>query len=321
MNRGSAIIRNNIITQNGNETEYIAAPGICVVLSETTINNNTIANNYNSYNGAGIQIVIGTSTLYENTFTGNKSNGNGGAIVIGQDLNTSMARGNISGTKATLYGNSFTSNQGDKGGAITVYEDAFVYNKVGEAWRAFNMPHATVTFVEHNANTDDNNTYTNNSLNEDFSSSRDGVEESTDIWFDGEATSATGTLELSPATATGNAGEKMTLTATLTINTVAYNGTVAFTLPFATTEDASITIGGEKRPINPTELFNDNKGIGILGINSTDTQTVAVTFNYTPVTSMDQDVYMVSAAVDVDGADTRYTQSDFTEATLTIPPQ
>ncbi len=322
VNRGSAIIRNNILTANGNETENSGAPGISVVLSETTINNNTITNNYNVDEGAGIHLVIGTSTVYANSFTGNKSEGNGGAIVIGEETRYSMARDAENDTKVTVYGNSFTNNVGDKGGAIAVYEDATPYNKAGEAWRAFNMPGATTTFVEHNADTEDNNTYSGNSLNEDFSSSRDGVEESTDIWFAGEIKSTAGTLDLSPATVTGDAGEQITLTATYTLDFPACNGAVGFAVPepFKLTQDASITVGG-KTVETDRVFFLDAKTVAIVGINCTDTQTVALAFNYTPATQMDEDDYVVGTRINVDGTGTRYTESDFTYATMTIPPQ
>jgi hypothetical protein len=237
------------------------------------------------------------------------------------DGTSSTEQRKLETTSPKIYNNHIVNNRATNGAGIYIEENARPVNAAGTVWKNFNAPNATITFVENT--TTKNNTYRGNSIIQVLTASRDVLsQEGADIYFNAEYKTPTGTLTLSPATATGNAGEKITFKATYTINSYTYEGSTTFKLPaeINITTGASVTIDNEtKRFLTVEEIIDQHTVLLTELINGTEEQIIVFDFIYNG--ALKEETYNFKMTFDADGEGTLYTVSDESGASLTIPPQ
>ena len=337
----NAIIRNNLITENGTDVEHKSGRGLYVSTSNSDVKIHDNIISYNTYTytfesmsrsvpqtrGAGIFVESGSPEIYDNVIDNNISDGNGGGICLGSEPIWSASRSgrDVETYTPIVYGNTISNNTAENGAGVYVYSNMNVKNgdETSPYWREFNVPNATVDFVEHN-DTEDNNTYTSNQLTGgDAASSREvQSEEGRDICFEGPIESYVPQLLIAPATATGNAGEPITVTATVNITGYTYEGSMTFKLPeeCTITTDASVTIGeGTKRSLKGAEVI-DEQTVLLTGLTS-ETGDQSIILNFIHTGELAQAEYEFSATCDADGTGTLYSISEEATDSLEIPPQ
>ncbi len=324
INRVDAIVRNNLLTENGTGTGNPSADksgiGIAVEAASPTLYNNTITNNYNILGGAGIGVIDGNPTIYNNTISDNVSYGYGAGIGIvdGMYLMESMAPSAIRENRSepailrpVIYNNTITNNAAVTGPGIFFYYRADPKNADGSSWKHFNSGTANVTFVENTTNS--NNTYTGNT---NLGNYTDGA----DIRY-GTDTTAEGTLTLRPEA--GTEREAIILNIDYLIGQEFHGGSLTVDIPtgFELTADASVIIDG-----TATEASNytySTQGITITGINlEAGTVTLRLANQAIPTglanVSESRDLgYTFNARGDADGADTAWDKSDENETEFT----
>ncbi len=313
----NVVIRYNLITENGTTSENRNGYGIYLNGSNSEIHDNIISKNYNAMgDGAGIVVKYSDPKIYNNVIDSNTTSENGAGIVVGRELLTTSSRNGYN-EHATIYNNTFSNNTAADGAGVYVYENAGAFDKDNSEWARFNVPDATVSFVEHNTNDSDNNTYSNNSIISNQMSFRAVTDEGKDIAFGGTETSYIGNLQLAPSTATGDDGDKITITATYSVTGFTYEGSVTFKLPvgMSLTDTSSITVNGVRNELNQGE----KTAVTIDGIYTSGGQNIVLEFTHS--TALGEGDYGMTAQVDADGDGTRWVASELSYATLTIPPQ
>jgi hypothetical protein len=213
----------------------------------------------------------------------------------------------------TLYNNTFENlNVTEAGAAIYTFAGS-IFNNNGDEWKVFNSPAADVVFVENT--TEDLNTYSNCTIN--GNPTQEGAQIA---WF--MATTADGNLQITPETATGNAGEKITIKATCTIPQDTYDASLTFIIPpeMVITTDASVTVGqSDKRPLKAAELKDDQTVLLTEITNETNGETIV--FDFIHRDGLSSGEYEFSMLYDADGSGTLYMPSEKAKDNLTIPSQ
>jgi predicted outer membrane repeat protein len=284
---GKAVeIKDNIITRNGTQTGDMDGYGIYLNDSDARICDNRITSNWNGdENGAGISVNGNSNPVIEKNYIAyNISGENGGGIALSD------------GSTVQLYANAFSENEAVKGNCVYVAQNATPTNKAGTEWRRFNVPNATVSFVEHNTNSEDDNYYLTGSA----------VSEGSFIYFDGHVRTLEGELTVSPATLTGEGS--VTLSLTYIFDCETSKGVVTFSLPEGATitTGATITIDGTERPAKSEEISADGTQV-CLNIGTGNTQReITLTYAATPTYAL----HSFEAVLDADGVDGVHMPSD-----------
>ena len=296
--------------------------GGALTISEAspTIRYNVFKDNL-SFDGGAINVNTGSPLIVHNEFISNLAE-RGAAICLGYyPFKTESRSADEQGT-VTVYGNLFTDNRAYEGAGIYIDDRYTVLNAEGNPWRLFNVPDATVTFVENTTTL--NNRYTHNLIRaQETSSSRETVsQEGADIAFDGQYETTDGSLVIHPAIAPGNDDEALTIEAIYTIFNLTGEGSATLKLPdgISITTDASVTVaGGTKRFLSAGEIV-DTQTVLLKNL-TCGTEPYTITFNIPHHGGLKAGTYTFSMAHDADGEGTLYTISDATEAHLSIPNQ
>ncbi|HPF16202.1 MAG TPA: SwmB domain-containing protein [Thermotogota bacterium] len=328
-----AIIRNNIITENGSEGAGACGIAVNAVSVEVKIYDNHICQNFSgggiylqgnsqitdntiayntAENGGGIFVLSGQPTITSNIIESNTAVGNGGGIYLETG---GFGQPSRSGDRPAIFNNIIRNNRAEKGAGVYVDADMEPVNEEGNLWRRFNAPLSTPDFVEHNANSEKNNVYTGNILSVNPFSSRDGETEGTDIYFEGESQTKTGTFEVNEEIGTGTSAGQSLISATYTFAGFSSEGSITVHIPNGITidESASVTIGdGETLPLSDEQINGEN--IFLNGITGTDVS-IHINMAQPPLANGD---YIFQVRSDADGSGTRYLTSDATTQTLTI---
>ncbi len=326
-----ATIRHNLITENGVENESTGM-GVLTENASPVIHDNLISNNFSGKFegafGAGISTLSGGAKIYSNTITGNTSFLGSGICVVSKE---GMDMPETYDTVPTIYKNTISNNTAvDSGAGIYITSNATVLNINGYPWFRFYSPYVPVSFVER-SNGDDKNTYSGNLLIPEEGSARLAIEEKRDIAFYSEATmsniseySPMGTLETSPATATGIEGDAFIFTATYTFDGACYDASVTFTglEKLDLSSNASITIGcGIPRELKTEEFDAPGGRVSLTGITGVGTTVVLMLKQTTP---LNEQTMTFEAIPDYDGTGTFYMESSSPEiasSTLIIPSE
>ena len=287
-----AEIRYNIITGNGSETAGTQGCGIYVNGVSAHIHHNIIEENYNQNVGAGIYL--------------------GSGILSSERIAEPVS--------PKVYANTIRNNTAVMGAGVYIAENTTPVNADDSPWERFNVPDASVTFVEHNTDSANNNSYTGNVITGSLITSRAAPDEGRDMYFDGVYPSALSGFELNPATDIGLPSEQtlFNLICTLSESTSEGSLTVDFPAQITITSAASITSDGNKRAVSAGEIYNSGHTLMLQGITTEGTNTIQIDFRLNAELKMG--AYGFSSAVDFDGDGARYSLSPIYEATLTIPP-
>jgi predicted outer membrane repeat protein len=326
----NATIRNNLITENGDQITGSTGIGIVTENASPSIYNNTISNNYGGDNwqakGAGITVTSGSPEIYNNMISGNICN-NGAGIIVANKRMLDFALSEEHPTIPEIYKNTFTNNTAIyEGAGIYITSDATVLNRNGEAWYRFYSPYVPIAFIERAA-VEDRNTYTANQLTPPPIASREGNAEKTDIAFmpmgEGSENSPSGTLETAPATATGKVEEPFIFTATYTFDGPCYDASVTFSGMEAldlSTQQASVTIGGASpRPLSADEFDAVAGTVSLGGITG---ESTVVILSIRQTSAIDPQILTFEVSSDYDGSGTYYAwqvSGDEASSTLEIP--
>jgi|GEM_PF-2289767 len=150
----------------------------------------------------------------------------------------------IEASTPTIYGNEIFTYVRN---GFLVDADSNVKNEEGNLWQVFNVPYARQADVENYTDGATSNTFIPHAGTGDL--------EGDYIFFEREAThTKDGTFTLSPATATSNDGEDITIIATYTLAESFSNGTVTYDVdPAIDMDEVYITINGNRRPVTDKE--------------------------------------------------------------------
>ncbi len=299
---------------------YPYGGAITITGASPTIRYNVFKDNM-SFDGGAINVNMGSPLIAHNEFISNLAERGAGICLGDYPFKTASRSVDEQGT-VTIYGNLFTNNVAYEGAGIYIEDSYTVLNAEGNPWRLFNVPNATITFVENTTTLNDR--YSDNIIQaHDISSSREAVsQEGADIAFDGQYKTTTGSLVLHPAIAPGNADEALTVEAIYTIFNMTGEGSATFKLPdgISITTDASVTItGGAKRFLNAGEIV-DTQTVLLKNL-TCGTEPYTITFNILHHGGLKGGTYTFSMVHDADGDGTLYTSSDATEAHLSVPNQ
>jgi len=211
----------------------------------------------------------------------------------------------------TLYGNTFEDLNTTEGGAVYAHyaseNESVLYNEDGARWKWFNVPDATVEFVENTAN--NNNTYNNCTINGDQEA------EGAKISY-GQRTTPTGTLTVRPEE--GEEQSMVILSIDYLTGMAFKGGTLTICVPtgFEITDDASVTIEGQ--PATAASHYNPaTQTMDITGIALEEVGTITLKLEEqevpeattTGMSARDRD-YHFTAIADADGSGTAWTSTD-----------
>lgn len=238
----TAIIEGFTITHAGSSTTSehrspAVTSGIHIIGASPIIRNNLICQNSTDYYGGGI--------LVENS-----------AVDISQRIS-------VIKNQPQIYSNTIKNNRAEKGGGIFIDADSVISNADGDPWKYFNVPEASVTFIEGNSQTQFNNTYQNNILSVS-SGNRQSVSDGMDICFDQIITPA-GELSVQPESAIEQSNVQLQIS--YCIGTQFHDGELQIEVPegFEISDNASVTIGEDKKTAG---VFSPSAtSITITGIN------------------------------------------------------
>ncbi|MEA1884847.1 MAG: hypothetical protein U9N62_10065, partial [Thermotogota bacterium] len=315
-----------VVTINGNQTKAIlegfkitggatglyceaASPEIryniisdvdkCAVIFKTSdalLNNNNLGSN-----ATAVYMTNSEPEIYNNTIRGTER-----AIDV------------VSSTP-TVYDNMFiTINK--QGNGVYVDINSNVKNEEEALWQVFNVPYARQADVENYTDGATSNTFISDVV---AATVRDvNLVEGQYIQFEREPTQTKdGTFTLSPAIATSNQGENITIQATYTPSEFFSNGTITYTVDETIDlNEVYITINGQERRVENDEIGQDShqrmktrlrgKEIKIRDISTAAEEPIILKIVQTPYLCEQTNPRTITIKTDRDGQGSLYTPSE-----------